>query len=74
MLSQQADEKGPHCFFSLYRLQRISDEAVKHGKATPMYMDERGEGEVNPTKLDSDSQLSQLEVDSITCEYFIVTS
>lgn len=60
--------------FLLYRLQRISDEAIKHGKAAPMYMGERREGEVNPTKLDSDSQLPQLELDSTICEYFIVTS
>lgn len=39
-----------------------------------MYMGERREGEVNPTKLDSDSQLPQLELDSTICEYFIVTS
>lgn len=37
-------------------------------------MDKGGEGEINPTKLDCDSQLSQLGLDSISCEYFIVTS
>lgn len=73
VLSQKADERGPRCFFSLYRLHRVSGEVINYGRAARVYM-KRGEGEVKPAKLASDSRLSQLALDYVTCEYFIVTS
>lgn len=47
---------------------------MKYGRAARVCMEERGEGEVKPAKLASDHRLSQLELDYVTCEYFIVTS
>lgn len=37
-------------------------------------MEEREKGEVKPAKLASDRRLSQLELEYVTWEYFIVTS
>ena len=50
------------------------DSIIQYGRATWVYMEERGEGEVKPAKLASDHVLSQLELDYVTCEYFMVTS
>lgn len=61
-------------FFFPSGLYRVWDELIKYGKATKCVWRRRGKGEVKPAKLASDHWLSQLELDYVTCEYFIATN